>query len=470
MLPYTPLHHLLLRAVGEAPLVMTSGNRSDEPIASDDAEALSRLADIADLFLVHDRPIRVRCDDSVTRVVDGTEMPLRRSRGYAPEPIALPFECTTPILAVGGQLKGTFALARGRHAFISHHLGDLDYHAAYQAFVKDLTLYEKLFAIEPRLLVHDLHPEYASTRYARARGEKDGVPLIAVQHHHAHMASCMVEHGLTEPVIGVSFDGTGYGTDGAIWGGEFLVGDCRHVRRAAQLRYVGMPGGEQAIREPWRMALVHLLDADESDALLQHRLPASSLRTVRQMLEQGFNTPRTSSAGRLFDAVASLAGVRDRVGFEGQAAIELEWLATAAEPATAYPWDAAETHETTLVVDTRPIIRGVAADVRRRVSPARIARRFHMTMAELIVGICQRLRQATRLDAVVLSGGVFMNALLTCEACQRLTEAGFRVYRHQRVPPNDGGLSLGQVAVAAAQGVEAKLSGRHLEDEFSIRP
>ncbi len=238
MLPYTPVHHLLLRAVGNVPLVMTSGNRADEPIAIDDADALTRLADIADLFLVHNRPIHVRCDDSVTRVVDGAEMPLRRSRGCAPAPIALPLECLRPILAVGGQLKGTFALGRGRHAFVSHHLGDLDYYAAYQAFVKDLLLYEKLFAIKPQLLVHDLHPDYASTRYARERGEKDGLPLLAVQHHHAHMASCMAEHGLTEPVIGVSFDGTGYGTDGAIWGGEFLVGDCQPFP----------PGGPFALR------------------------------------------------------------------------------------------------------------------------------------------------------------------------------------------------------------------------------
>jgi hydrogenase maturation protein HypF len=455
ILPYMPVHYLLMRALGDAPLVMTSGNRSDEPIAIDDADAISRLADIADLFLVHNRPIRVRCDDSVTRVVDGAETPLRRSRGYAPAPIELPVSCAQPMLAVGGQLKATFALGHGSHAFVSHHLGDLDYYAAYGAFVQDLALYEDLFAMAPRLLVHDLHPGYASTQYARNRAAKEHLQLRAVQHHHAHMASCMTEHGLTEPVIGVTFDGTGYGTDGAIWGGEFLVGDCRQFRRAAHLRYVAMPGGEQAIRHPWRLALAHLLDAGETDGLLQWRIGATSLRTARQMVERGFNSPRTSSAGRLFDAVAALAGLRDAVTYEGQAAIELEWLAANAAPEPAYPWDCTQSPpgpdgQSVVEIDSRPIIRAVAADVARQVSASKIARRFHTSMAELIVGVCQRLRKSTGLGVVVLSGGVFMNALLTGEACQGLRQAGFRVYRHQRVPCNDGGLSLGQLAVAAA--------------------
>jgi hydrogenase maturation protein HypF len=455
MLPYTPLHHLLLRAVGGIPLVMTSGNRSDEPIAYDDSDARRRLAGIADLFLTHNRPIHVRCEDSLTRVVDGTELPLRRSRGYAPQPITLPLECPVPILAVGGQLKGVFALGRGRHAFLSHHLGDLDHYDAYRAFVKDVQLYERLFAVRPRVLAHDLHPDYASTRYARERAGDD-VQLLAVQHHHAHLASCMAEHGLVEPVLGVTFDGTGYGTDGAIWGGEFLVGDYRQFRRAAHLRYVGLPGGDQAIKEPWRMALAHLIDAKESAHLLENRVEKGSLRAISQMIERRLNTPWTSSAGRLFDAVASLAGVRDRVSFEGQAAMELEWLAERAGADGAYPFelmqqDERQTPDAPLVVDTRPILQAVAADVRRGTDAVRIARRFHSTMAGLIAAVCVRLRRETGLDAVVLSGGVFLNALLTREAVARLRGEGFRVHRHRLVPPNDGGLSLGQLAIAAAQ-------------------
>jgi hydrogenase maturation protein HypF len=465
MLPYTPLHHLLLRAMEGAPLVMTSGNRSDEPIAYEDQDAVERLAGIADLFLTHDRPIRVRCDDSVTRVVDGGELPLRRSRGYAPQPIPLPVECPRPILAVGGQLKGTFALGRGRHAFLSHHVGDLDHYDAYRAFVKDVALHEQLFAIQPRVVAHDLHPDYASTRYARQRGEAEaegrsrpegGVQLVAVQHHHAHMASCMAEHGLVEPVIGASFDGTGYGTDGAVWGGEFLVGDYRQFRRAAHLCYVGMPGGDQAVREPWRMALAHLMDASLTDDLLAGRVPPAALRAVRRMLERRFHTPPTSSAGRLFDAVAALAGVRDRVTFEGQAAVELEWLAADVTTDGAYSFDLVETveggaPEAALVVDTRPIIWDVARDVGRGTDARLIARRFHSTLVEVIAAVCDRLRRATGLEAVVLSGGVFMNALLAHEAGGRLRRAGFRVYCHRLAPPNDGGLSLGQLAVAAHQ-------------------
>jgi hydrogenase maturation protein HypF len=448
MLPYTPLHHLLLRALDGVPLVMTSGNRSDEPIAYEDDDALERLAGIADVFLVHNRPIHVRCDDSVTRVVAGRELPLRRSRGYAPQPVPLPLECPRPVLAVGGQLKGTFALGRGRNAFLSHHLGDLDHFDAYRAFERDVGLYEELFAVRPEVIAHDLHPDYASTRYAQGR-VRGSCRLVAVQHHHAHMASCMAENGLAEPVLGVAFDGTGYGTDGAVWGGEFLVGDYRHFRRAAHLRYVGMPGGDQAIREPWRMAVAHLVEAQTPLGRLADRLPTVAVRTVAKMLERRFNTPMTSSAGRLFDAVAALAGVRDRVSYEGQAAVELEWLATDVPPDGTYPFELAEA-EAALVVDPRPLVRAVAEEANRGTDAGRIARRFHSTMVEVIAAVCDRQRQATGLDAVVLSGGVFLNALLTAEVDARLRGAGFRVYRHRLVPPNDGGLSLGQLAVAAA--------------------
>jgi hydrogenase maturation protein HypF len=456
MLPYTPLHHLLLRAVGGAPLVMTSGNRSDEPIAYEDDDVLRQLAGVADLFLMHDRPIHVRCDDSVMRLVTGWEMPVRRSRGYAPEPIPLPLECPAPMLAVGGQFKGTFAIGRGRHAFLSHHLGDLDHYRAYQAFLKDVNLYQRLFAVEPEVVVHDLHPDYASTRYAEERAARIGLARLAVQHHHAHMASCMAENGLVGPVIGVTFDGTGFGTDGTVWGGEFLVGDYRHFRRAAHLRCVGMPGGEQAVRQPWRMAVAHLRDAGVGASLLKERLPPVALRTVAKMLEKGFNTPQTSSAGRLFDAVATLAGVRESVSYEGQAAVELEWLATEAAPEEGYPFELVETSagnpfEATLIVDTRPLIRAIAADLARLTEAARIARRFHSAVVDIIAAVCGRLRATTSHGTVVLSGGVFLNALITGEVSARLAGAGFQVYRHRLVPPNDGGLSLGQLAIAAAR-------------------
>jgi hydrogenase maturation protein HypF len=450
MLPYTPLHHLLMRAVDGIPLVMTSGNRSDEPIAYQD-DAPQKLAGIADLFLIHNRPIHVRCDDSVMRVVDGVEQQIRRSRGYAPRPIALPFECPRPLLTLGGQLKATFALGHGRQAFLSHHMGDLDHLDAYRAFEKDVVLYQELFGIVPEVLVCDLHPDYATSGYGRRRAAAEGVELLAVQHHHAHLASCMAENGLVEPVIGVTFDGTGFGTDGAVWGGEFLIGDYRQFRRAAHLRYVGMPGGERAIQEPWRMALAHLRDAEIELASLAARLLPVEMRTVERMLQRRFNTPLTSSAGRLFDVVASLAGVRDRVSYEGQAAMELEWLATETSPDHGYPVEIDAPPEGPLVVDTRPLIRAVVEDAREGVSPARIARRFHSTLVELIAAVCGRLRQLSGIGAVVLSGGVFLNALLTSEVSARLDGDGFRVHRHRLVPPNDGGLSLGQLAIATAQ-------------------
>jgi hydrogenase maturation protein HypF len=455
MLPYTPVHDLLLRELNGVPLVMTSGNRSDEPIAYEDEDAVARLTGIADLFLVHDRPIHVRCDDSVTRIVGRRELPLRRSRGYAPQPVALPFECPRPILAVGGQLKATFALGRGRHAFISHHLGDLDQFDAYKAFERDIGLYEQLFGMRPEIIAHDLHPDYASTGYARRR-EPSPARLVAVQHHHAHMATCMAENGLTEPVIGVTFDGTGYGADGAIWGGEFLVGEYKDFRRSAHLRYVGLPGGDAAVREPWRMAVAYLKDAGGENRALQARHRPHEYRAVETMLERRFRCPPTSSAGRLFDAVAALAGVRDEVSYEGQAAVELEWLSTGIAPDGVYPFEInRESEASPWIIDTRPLIRAVNADAAVGTAAAIIGRRFHSTLVEIIAAVCAPLRGETGLSAVVLSGGVFLNALLTREVEERLTADGFRVYRHRLVPPNDGGLSLGQVAVAAARSQDA---------------
>jgi hydrogenase maturation protein HypF len=453
MLPYTPLHHLLLASVNGIPLVMTSGNRSDEPIAYGE-DAPVQLGGIADRFLTHNRAIHVRCDDSVTRVVEGSPLLIRRSRGYAPCPISLPVRCPHPILAVGGQLKATFALGRGSEAFLSHHLGDLDHYEAFRQFVKDVDLYQQLFAVDPVVLAHDLHPDYLTTRYAHERARREGKRLHPVQHHYAHMASCMAENGLSEPVIGVTFDGTGYGTDGAIWGGEFLTGDYQAFRRAAHFRYVRMPGGEQAILEPWRMAVAHVLDSGLDFEPLAQRNFTREVSLVARMIERQVNSPLTSSVGRLFDAVASLAGVRDRISFEGQAAMELEWLAEKTDADGVYPYELSTTasgsRDTPLVVDTRPLIRMVAKQAARGVEAPFIARRFHSTLTEIIAAVCARLREATGIEVVVLTGGVFANSLLNRAVSARLTSHRFRVYRHQQVPPGDGGLCLGQLAVTAA--------------------
>jgi hydrogenase maturation protein HypF len=463
MLPYTPLHHVLLRELAGTTLVMTSANRADEPIAYDDQDARKRLAGIADWFLGHDRPIHLRCDDSVTRVVADVELPLRRSRGFAPQPLRLPRACPCPILAVGGQLKATFALGQEKLAILSHHIGDLEHYEALRAHGEAIEHYERLFAVKPELIAHDLHPDYASTRYALARAATRKTRNLAVQHHHAHLASCLADSGLDEPVIGVIFDGTGYGTDGAIWGGEFLVGDYHGFRRAAHLRYVAIPGGQQAIHEPWRMAAAHLLDAGQSLTSLRGAVDGGPLGKVHQLIERRINSPLTSSVGRLFDAVAALAGVRQRVSYEGQAAVELEWRALEVEADGSYPFELAECDGGPWQIDTRPLIDAVLADRDRGQGPARIARRFHGTLTEIIVQICQRIRGQSGLNAVVLSGGVFMNALLLTEADRHLAAAGFRVHRHRQVPPNDGGLCLGQLAIAAAQAGQENHPGREAD-------
>lgn len=474
MLPYTPLHHLLLHDIGDSPLVMTSGNRSDEPIAFLDDDVFDRLRGIADVFLTHDRPINLGCDDSVVRVSAARNMPLRRSRGYAPNSVLLPTACSRPTLAVGGQLKNTFAIAQDRRAVLSHHLGDLSHLAAHEALLRAVELYEQLFDIRPELIVHDLHPDYLATQYAQRRAAEEDLALLAVQHHHAHLASCMAEHGLSEPVIGVTLDGTGYGTDGAVWGGEFLVGDYAHFSRAAHLRYVQMPGGERAIREPWRMALSHLMDAECQEAEMQLEVSAERLRTARQMVERGFNSPQTSSMGRLFDAVAALITKRAQVSFEGQAAMELESLASGSCDEAAYDFNLCSSgaregvrrnamqagtgshHVDSVVgapplnIDVRPVIAAIVDELRSATEASVVARRFHNTVVEMIRVTTERIGQTHGISAVVLTGGVFQNALLVDGARQQLLNSGFDVYLHHVVPANDGGLSLGQLAVAAA--------------------
>ncbi len=446
MLPYTPLHRLLLDAA-RIPLVMTSGNKSDEPIAIDNQEAHARLAHIADVFLEHDRPIVVACDDSVVRCVDEQAVPLRRARGFTPQPLSLPLSCPRPLLAVGGQMKATFALGRKRYAVLSHHLGDLDDHRSYTAYLAAIDHFARLFRHEPAVLVHDLHPDYASTAYAEARAARDGLERIAVQHHHAHIASCLADSRRSGPVIGLAFDGTGYGEDGTVWGGEVLVADYRTATRVACLRRVRMPGGSQAILQPWRMAATWLLDAGVEPS----RLGLDPEALVSRVLGSGINSPLTSSAGRLFDAVAALCGVRSVVTYDGQAALELEGLASASHASGGYAFALGDADPRLLEIDPRPAIVAIVRDLERGVDRADIARRFHLGLAEAVREVCVAVKARTGIATVALSGGVFCNDLLTRTLRRALSGAGFEVLMHRRVPPNDGGLSLGQLAVAAAR-------------------
>jgi hydrogenase maturation protein HypF len=451
MLPYTPLQHLLLEHV-DRPLVMTSGNRSDEPIAFQDDEALARLDGIADLFLAHDRPIEVRCDDSVARCLDGAPLLLRRARGYVPLAISLTHEAAEPILACGGELKNAFALVRGREVFLSQHLGDLEDERAYRAWTGAIAHLQRLLELTPRLVAHDLHPGYRSTVYAR---DLEGVRHVPVQHHHAHIASCLADNGIDARVIGVAWDGTGYGTDGHVWGGEFLLADLEGFERAASFQEVAMPGGEGAIREPWRMAAAFLQAAygeamGDLDLAFVRRLDRAAWRVLSRAAERGLNAPLTSSAGRLFDAVASILGLRDRVDFEAQAAMELEALADP-EPDRVYAVELGE-EEGRTIVQTPDLVRGVVEDLLAGVDAARIAGRFHASLADVLVRTCRRLRERSGLDRVALSGGVFQNLRILRSAIDGLGRAGFEVYTHHQVPPNDGGLALGQAAIAARRG------------------
>jgi hydrogenase maturation protein HypF len=448
MLPYTPLHHLVLDAA-RIPLVMTSGNGTDEPIAYEDRDAVSRLGGGADLFLAHDRPIQVRADDSVARVARGAPLLLRRARGYAPLAIPLPCEASRSILACGGELKSAFALVRGRDAFVSQHLGDLADERAWRAWLDAVAHWQRLLDCVPGVIAHDLHPGYRSTAYAQAL---EGVERIAVQHHHAHIASCLADNGLDAPVIGVAWDGTGYGPDGHVWGGEFLVADLGGFERAGHLQEVPLPGGEAAIRQPWRMAAAFLGCAygeamERLDLDFVRRLDRPAWHLLSRAVERGLNSPLTSSAGRLFDAVASLVGVRDTVAYEAQAAMELEALAEP-EADRAYSARLGEA-DGRIVVRTADLICAVVEDLLAGTTPARIAARFHAALADVITQVCAHVRERTGVGRAALSGGVFQNLRLLRTAVARLEEAGFEVYTHRQVPPNDGGLALGQAAVAA---------------------
>ncbi|MBI1792713.1 MAG: carbamoyltransferase HypF [Chloroflexi bacterium] len=461
MLPYTPLHYLLFEQDADflEALVMTSGNLSEEPIATDNDEARKRLSQLADAFLMHDRDIYIRCDDSVARVFDNGPLtaghntssiyPIRRSRGYAPFPVKLAWNAPS-ILAAGSELKNSFCITNKNYAFLSHHIGDMENYETLKSFEQGIEHFEKLFRVKPSVIAYDLHPNYLATRYALERGSRENLPTIGVQHHHAHIAACLAEHGLdgSQPVIGLAFDGTGYGDDGAIWGGEFLVADYKGYQRAAHLQYFPLPGGDAAIKKPARTALALLwslgLDWDERLACVAG-FCAEDQVSLRVQLEKKINSPLTSSMGRLFDAAAALAGVRQTINYEAQAAIEFEALADPAE-AGAYPFALGQAQ-----VEVRSGIESLLADVLAGIPIPVISARFHNGLAEMARSVAFKIRAESGLNEVALSGGVWQNLTLLRRTMSLLERDGFKVYIHNEVPANDGGLSLGQAAIAASR-------------------
>ena len=455
MLPYTPLHHILLRD-SDLPLVMTSGNLSEEPIARDNDEALSRLSRIADYFLVHNRDIYSRYDDSVAMVEGGTSQLVRRARSYAPYPVHLPFTARQ-VLGCGAEMKSTFCLTRDDHAFLSQHIGDLENAETLEHFNNTVSLYKRLFHIEPEIIAADIHPDYLSTRYAQERAG-GGIKLVAVQHHHAHIVSCMVDNGVEKPVIGVSFDGTGMGDDGHIWGGEFLVADYRGFTRMGHLEYLPLPGGDAAIKRPYRTATGYILSLLGEAALNdfagrpQSAFIASKLETeiIARQIERKLNTPLTSSMGRLFDAVSALAGIRDEIDYEGQAAVELEMAAYNEDlkDDQGYPCPIIAEGEMKIVL-LADLLTAITEELTRGVSAGKISLKFHNTIARMTGEMCRRLAAETGIDRVALSGGVFQNRLLLRKTVKLLEDSGFQVFTHRQVPCNDGGISLGQAVIAS---------------------
>jgi [NiFe] hydrogenase maturation protein HypF len=467
MLPYTPLHHIILRELG-APLVMTSANHSDEPIATGNREARQRLGNIADGFLMHNRDIGTRYDDSVVRVILDKEVCLRRSRGYAPTPIVLPFHVNKTILAVGGHLKNTFCLVQGNRAYVSQHIGDLDRIETIDHFMSSLDSFINLFQLTPQIIACDMHPDYGSTRLVEkwltmkmetSFDMKKIEEVVPVQHHFAHAVSCMIDNSLEEPVIAVTFDGMGYGPDETMWGGEFLLTTFEGFKRVAHINQVGMPGGESAVREPWRMALSWLthtgaLKPHAMAATYANGVDAKQIDIAQRQLKQSINCPTTSSCGRLFDAVAAMLGLCSRSQYEGQAAIILENSASTihkeGNSLQAYPFEI-QTDAQLSILDFAETVHHIVADIEKGTGTGQIALRFHVTLAEAIDNVCHQVRQQTGIDAVCLTGGVFQNALLTKLVSEILVNSEFRVYQHQAVPPNDGGISLGQAVAAAAK-------------------
>jgi len=450
MLPYTPLHHLLLRGNFIA-LVMTSGNVRDEPLVIDNHEALKRLGKSVDFFLTHNRDIYLRSDDSVikTYMLDGTrkELITRRARGYIPIPIFMQEELI-PLLAVGGEMKTTICLSRGKTAFLSQHIGEMGYRETYDFFLKTIEHMKRILEIEPQAIACDLHPRYSTTRYAHSQKR---LPVIEIQHHHAHIVSCLAENGVREKVIGVAFDGTGYGTDGRVWGGEFLLVDYASCKRVAHLTYLPLPGGEHAIREPWRMTLSYLATFSHSE-IEERELEVLAKRNdkerefILKLIRSQFNSPLTSSMGRLFDAVSALLGICERSTYEGQAAMELE-MAMDGDTEEYYPF-LYQQEGKCLTINPSPLIRGVLSDIKRGKSPGYMSSKFHNSIITMICSTCHTLRNEWGLNRVALSGGCFQNTYLLSKSIQELMSAGFEVFYHQKVPPNDGGISLGQALIA----------------------
>jgi hydrogenase maturation protein HypF len=451
MLPYTPLHYLLFSDSPQTDsvfpaLVMTSGNISEEPIVISNADAILQLGSIADWFLLHNREIATRVDDSVVRTFEGRERVLRRSRGFAPQTISLE-TADKPVLAFGAELKSTFCLTKDGHAILSQHIGDLQNYETMQFFEETLSKMKRLFRVTPQAVAYDLHPHYMSSRMAIA---SDIERKIAVQHHHAHIASCMAENHLSGDVIGVAFDGTGYGLDGKIWGGEFFTGNFTGFVRRAHFRYVALPGGDAAVRQPWRMALSYLRDALGDQTLRNvpcfRDIPEHQVSVVDSMLSRRLNTAETSSCGRLFDAVAALTGLASEVTFEGQAAIALE--AAAVQSERRYEFNIEDGDP--LVIDFRAMIAAIVSDISNGAAAGDISSRFHNTLNSAIVEACIRIRELTGLDRICLSGGSFQNAYLLHRTVQNLRAKGFGVFLHSTVPANDGGIALGQAAIANA--------------------
>ncbi|ADJ26698.1 (NiFe) hydrogenase maturation protein HypF [Dehalogenimonas lykanthroporepellens BL-DC-9] len=451
MLAYTPLHHLLMADVGR-PLVMTSGNLAEEPIARDNDEALTRLGGIADYFLLHDRDIFSRYDDSVVMYEAGATRPLRRARGYAPYPVRLA-ETGPQVLAVGAQEKNTFCLTRDNHAFVSQHLGDLESPETLDHFEETLALFRRMFRIAPEAVVADRHPDYVSSRWAEQAAVEAGVPLLRVQHHHAHIAACLAENQVSDPVIGIALDGTGYGDDGRIWGSEFLEVSPGGFGRLAHLEYLPLTGGEAAVRRPWRTAAGYLYRLFGADGLTSAErclrgVNGSELAMLAQQVDRGLNTPETSSAGRLFDAVAALIGIRTEIQYDAQAAVELEAAAEGVDSDIVYPFDL-DTVDGLRQVRLGRLFQALLDDIAAGATAPAMAARFHDTIVDIIVKVCRELRADTGLNRTALSGGCFMNRRLLRGAIAGLEAEGFTVYTHREVPANDGGLSLGQAAVAA---------------------
>lgn len=448
-LPYTPLHYLLLAEGGFTALVMTSGNLSEEPIAIENDEALTRLRGLADYFLVHNRDILLRSDDSVVQIGSAKLRQVRRSRGYVPAPVFLK-EDLPPILGVGGELKNTICLTKGKHALLSQHVGDLENLESYKFFEEAVEHLQKILEIRPEIVAYDLHPGYFSTKWAL---QQKSVRLVGVQHHHAHVASCMAENHLDGSVIGFALDGTGYGTDGTIWGGEVLIAGYEAFERAAHLQYVSMPGGAAAIHEPWRMAvsyLAHYFGRDFLELKLPfiEQLDSRKIELLLQVMERQVNSPLTSSCGRLFDAVAALVGLRQQVNYEAQAAIELESAIDATESGNGYPFEVLPDGDG-WIISARPMFEAMIADLGGKCPISAISRRFHDGLVEVFLRVADLLRQRTSLNRVCLSGGTFHNVYLLENLSTRLVSAGFEVFTHSEVPAGDGGLSLGQALIAA---------------------